>query len=325
MMADYADVICQAVDTIVSKKLEGIHFDTTIKCTVTDVGTAEEGKYTVSNGSTTFTAYANDTAYKVNDVVYVTIPNGDYAQQKLIAGKSVSSSTAPFIYTSPFDAILDASTNLVLDTLDPIGLTANSEKSEILIWNYDFTTNNKELTSYNTLGISAEFRSWLSSMNTTNGEYGLKLLIHTRPDVTIGAENEESEDYVLYLSINDMYGNPYNFNTYYTQEKTFDISNLGTITNMQLFFYQVPGSFTNSDGELISHSDFLGNDLAANLFVRNPYICVGYDIEDFADEQAILYTLDYSTYTSAQSVENKSNNKTIQLRWLHEFDDGAIG
>jgi hypothetical protein len=42
-MADYAEIICQAVDTIVSKKLEGISFDTTVTCTITNADYAEQG------------------------------------------------------------------------------------------------------------------------------------------------------------------------------------------------------------------------------------------------------------------------------------------
>jgi hypothetical protein len=77
-MADYAEIICQAVDEIVTKKIEGISYDTTLNCTITDAENAELGKYTVTNGSATFTAYSVVTNYKVNDAVYVTVPNGDF-------------------------------------------------------------------------------------------------------------------------------------------------------------------------------------------------------------------------------------------------------
>jgi hypothetical protein len=35
-----------------------------------------------------------------------------------------------------------------------------------------------------------------------------------------------------------MYGNPYNYETYYTQEKLFDITDLGIITGIKVEFYQ---------------------------------------------------------------------------------------
>lgn len=84
---DIAEQIFQAIDTIVTKKVEGINFDTTINCTITDAKYASEGKYTVSSGSATFTAYSVTTNYKEKDAVYVIVPNGDYNQQKIIVGK----------------------------------------------------------------------------------------------------------------------------------------------------------------------------------------------------------------------------------------------
>jgi len=34
-----------------------------------------------------------------------------------------------------------------------------------------------------------------------------------------------------------MYGNPYNFETYFNQEKVFDISNINNIEKVEVWFY----------------------------------------------------------------------------------------
>jgi hypothetical protein len=60
--------------------------------------------------------------------------------------------------------------------------------------------------------------------------------------------------------------------------------------------------------------------LDPNLFEKDPYICVGYDLGNFDREQAILYTLDASTYRAG--LTDEENTKQVQLRWLHKFDDG---
>ena len=112
-MVDYADIICQAVDEIVSKRLESINYDNTITCSVVDASKAKTGTYIVTDGSTNFTAYSVSTEYKVNDVVYVTIPNNDFRNQKIIIGKQVTKDTTPFIFTTPFDTIVDVSANLI--------------------------------------------------------------------------------------------------------------------------------------------------------------------------------------------------------------------
>ena len=51
---DYAEIICQAVDEIVSKKIEGIKFDKTINCIIVDNKEAQQGRYKVSDGYSKF-------------------------------------------------------------------------------------------------------------------------------------------------------------------------------------------------------------------------------------------------------------------------------
>ena len=112
-MADINEQICKAVDIIVSKKLESINFDSTIIATIVDNSEAEQYKYICSNGSSQFVAYAKETNYKINESVYVTIPNNDYDQQKIIIGKYVAKDAKPYIFKQPFETIIDLSGNLI--------------------------------------------------------------------------------------------------------------------------------------------------------------------------------------------------------------------
>ncbi len=112
-MADINEQICKAVDIIVSKKLESINFDSTIIATIVDNSEAEQYKYICSNGSSQFVAYAKETNYKINESVYVTIPNNDYDQQKIIIGKYVAKDAKPYIFKQPFETIIDISGNLI--------------------------------------------------------------------------------------------------------------------------------------------------------------------------------------------------------------------
>ena len=84
---DHAEIWCEAMDIIVSKKLEGINFDKTINCTIIDAKNASFGEYKVTDGSAKFYAYSASTNYKEDDAVYVTVPNGDFNNQKIIIGK----------------------------------------------------------------------------------------------------------------------------------------------------------------------------------------------------------------------------------------------
>lgn len=458
-MIDYADIICQAVDEIVSKRLNGINYDNTILCTITNDSKAKNGEYVVSDGATGFVAYSKDTDYKVNDVVYVTIPNNDFREQKIIIGKQVTNDSTPFIFTTPFDTIVDVSANLVQGVkgernliannpdIPPEGASAEDEyiyhqNVKRLVWEKDF--GDSMVVGFTRLGIQGQFRSWLKSYEAIDGDYGYRLILTCEKDnhettiattkrvlkklsqtltETIWGELQTSDGinwpadmivswedyqkltstkketlvnnmatflkailkesyakYELYLTTADMYGDPFNFQGFYQQEKVFDISELGKITNMKLEFYQTPESFLSKKISNQKAYDLLSVDVYAeswkqiqslvnwpekytltydqltsmsqvqiiklvsdmkdyltlvpykhplfdtlvdpNLFEKDPYICVGYDLASFNHEAAILYTLDSSTYNAG--LTDEENTKQVQLRWLHEFEGGEI-
>lgn len=379
---DYAEIICQAVDEIVSKKIEGINFDKTINCIIVDDKEAQQGRYKVSDGSAKFYAYSNTTDYKIDDAVYVTVPNGDYDNQKIIIGKQVSNNTSPFIFTTPFDTIVDVSSNLIdkqIDLKNCYLLANNPDRREILIWSKNFKDSMQDIAGFTRLGIQGQFRSWLDSFKCVDGDYGYKIILKCDEDLLRSEQNNydkaiekiredgvnndsmkfvsnttnivvnwsdyydsdtklydqsaiieylQSEQkklnfkqYELFLSSKqDMYGNPYNFESFYQQEKVFDISNIKQIESIELYFYQEINSFLNKDNKMIPYLDDFGNLLMPNLFTKDPYICLGYDIADFDNDQATIYCLDSYTYSNNFLLDN--NRKHIILRWIHQFDDG---
>ena len=394
---DFGETICEAVNIIVEEKIKGIQFDKTINCTIIDAEQAKDGLYRVTDGSTKFYAYSASTDYKKNDAVYVTVPNGDFNNQKIIIGKQVTKNTSPFLFTTPFDTMVDVSTNLINDKTTEGYLRANDPKEkEILLWEKDFTENNQEIAGYTRLGIQGQFRSWLDSFKCISGNYGYKLILHCKEEVVKTEENnydlaiqkltgltnkditfkiktylkntlnieinwdkyelgtwsgkdENGNDvggilydiaaiikdlqdnrkelsyakYELFLSSsNDMYGNPYNFETFYQQEKVFDISPIKQIEKMELYFYQEPQSFIDKNGKQVPHLDEFDNPLLPNLFTKDAYICLGYDVATFNEDQANIYCLDSKTYSDHYLLED--NQKYIILRWIHKFEDGRI-
>lgn len=380
---DPAETLFCAVDEIVTKRIESINFDKTIDCVIIEDEEAKKGKYRVTDGSANFYAYSVSTDYKKDDAVYVTVPNGDFNNQKIIIGKKTSNETSPFIFTTPFDTIVDVTTNLITIPLDSsnLWLIANyPDRREVKIWEKNFNDTNQELIGFTRLGVQGQFRTWLNSFKCTSGNYGLKLILNCEEDnatsllnaynIAIEKVNSKSildeedfsyiknstginwsdEDwenfqnlstsdekvkylenernnhvysrYELFLSSEDMYGNPYNFDTFFQQEKVFDITNIYKIYSMELYFYQEVGSFFNQKGELVPYADpvFIDNLFPPNLFTKDSYICLGYDIGNFNKDQATLYCTNPSTYSSKSNI--KSNNKNVILRWVHEFEDG---
>ena len=86
---DYSEIICEAVDTIVSKKIENLGFDITKTCRVIDDTYKRQGRYTVTDNSINFEAYSAITTLNINDSVLVNIPYGDYNNQKTILNKVI--------------------------------------------------------------------------------------------------------------------------------------------------------------------------------------------------------------------------------------------
>ena len=365
---DYAEIICQAVDEIVSAKINSISFDVTELATITDAAEAASGKYKiVTDTSVVYTAYSNSTNYLRGDRVYITVPNGDYSQQKIIIGKYVATDSTPITYVAPFNTIVDATGNLILSYAHDRGLQANwpgwDERS---IWERKF--DDEEMAGFTRLGIQGQFKSLLDEFDCLKGDYGLKLdllcqtnikqsekdsyqlaidKIKQNDDEYLTSEeieylknylvlkidgsqmrttvletlenkykNLDKVKYSLYLSSKEMYGNPFNFMNYVQQEKVFDISALGKILQMELFIYQTPGSFIDKWGKQVPYYDEYGNLFLPNLFVKDPYICLGFNLGDFADDTATIYTTSSLTYGASTKIQNTSKN--IQLRWVHD-------
>ena len=81
---NYGEIFCQATEILAQHLIEKVSFDRTILCTIIDDSEKENGKYRVSNNEAVFDAYSSDTNYKKDDNVYVSIPGGDWNEQKII-------------------------------------------------------------------------------------------------------------------------------------------------------------------------------------------------------------------------------------------------
>ena len=69
-----------AMEVIAQSVVDGVAFDKTITCTIVDDSDKENGRYRVTDGSSKFIAYSETKTFRNNEVVYVTIPNGDFGE-----------------------------------------------------------------------------------------------------------------------------------------------------------------------------------------------------------------------------------------------------
>lgn len=330
MDSNLGEVLCEAVDTIVSKRLENLKYDITKFCTIIDNTENKLGKYVVQEEILQYDAYSTDTTLKQGDYVVVLIPNGDYNEQKIILHKVVNENnlSTSAAYVSPLKQMINFTENIIEEDMIYPDLDSGviNNKYFSLLANEKNNKNNEVMTSkllysipwsdynnYDRIGISADFQTWLKEFDTVSGEYGLELLFFTKENNS--QQKSENAAYRFIFSINDIIGDPYNFPVYFTQEKIIDTSQLTDIETLQIHFYQ-KGNFKDGDGNYILSQDDKNNKLFDNIFVGNIKVFAGYDITEYDSDKIILNTADSLTYTRL----NNDNTKNLVLHWVHKID-----
>ena len=216
----------EAINIITQKALQSVNFNATKKCTITDNTNAKNGTYGVSDGTTSFIAYSQDTTYKLNDTVQVLIPNNDFNQQKMIIGKwKNEDDNKPYNYQAPFDLMIDMTQNIIdspisggliandranatdmpEDTWDPnnhLDNTQTSGGSWRTIYYKSFLDN--PLVGYTRLGLAADFRTLISAVE---GNFGLRLTVGSNQNNALITFKDFCTNCLSYI-------NQYNINGY---------------------------------------------------------------------------------------------------------------
>ena len=320
---------------IANSSVDKVKFDSTIECTIIDATDKLIGKYKVKNESyAEFYAYSQITTYNKGDKVYVQIPKGDYNSTKFIVGKKTDKNeNKPYNFVNPFNTFIDLTGNFFIakdNNKEIWSILANGNEEEIEITPNGGITFTDEQQGFTRLGLRADFRAWLETLGVISGNYGLKINIYGIKDDTadnikkIEASIKNNGETPLIASIdldtNDMYGNPYNFEGYYSQEIVIDTSAVAKIYNIKIFLYQ-KDNFKDSNNNLISYAnDFNMSIPPNNIFVKDIYMGLGISADEIENEYVRLYSLDGSTYV----IDDKGqiDSKTIKLKWVHFDEDG---
>lgn len=323
-MSNVSENLFQAMDIIIAERLNGLNYDKTILCKIEDDSKKDKGEYVVTDGSSTFIAISKDDTYTKGASVYVTVPTGDFNQQKLIVGRYIANNEQYATYQAPFELYIDITENLIEDDVST-GLLANGETLEKLIWTW-YKPQGQGLRGYTRLGFNAKFRSWLAALEPIAGVYGVRIDIEGTEKTTT-EESDIHKNYKYFLTSDEFYGDPYNFDVFYSQEKVFDISKIAEITRIQVTFYQDKGSFIDKEKDAIVAVDENGNALMDNLWIDDVFLSVGYAVQDFDSDTVLLYTFDSLTYAAESETKKKAdgrplNEKNLKARWIHFDEEG---
>ena len=341
MSANYNDILCEAIGIVVDGKLNNITYDKTVICTIVDNSKKDEGYYTVTTeDNVKFDAISESNKYRIDDQVYVTIPQGDYSKQKIIISKyTAEDRNKPVRYASPLETVVPMTNNL-MDVMDikEVGIIANKDISkEVAV--IDLT--NKELeidvqnnNIFNTLGISAKFKTLFGNKNVISGNYGLYIVL----DCTLLDGTTKVLDAEFDVDSNDMYGDVYNFTTYFTQEKKIDISNLSKIKTIKIWlredsnFYYIDGNIRkklpttkfvsrkNAEGKIEQREE----SILPNIFVSDIQLFFGNDIVKIEDDTFSIYSNNPLKYSAEKVKEDPTyNTKDLYSIWYNKDNESS--
>ena len=254
--------------------------------------------------------------------------------QKNIIGKAVSEDNlkdSP-LYQSPLESMLDFTGNII-----NVNVNGNTETDFSLLANYPlrkmqllYSINwDEQYNSYEMMGISADFQTWLGDFDVKSGSYGLLFYFYGSDatsldesgEIPIG-DNNNTNGYVYTLNTNDILGNPYHFESYFTTEKVIDLSNMSNVRKLEIYFYQ-NNDFVNYEDVLIPYKgeeneefseSYIAN-LNDNLFVNNIKLYLGYPLNAFSGDTLKL-TADNLTYSSL----DLSGVRNLSLKWIHPVE-----
>lgn len=309
------DNLYQAMEIITNSIIKDIPYDRTINCTIINDKDKKNGKYTVTNGSATFTAYSETEQYNVNDKVRVNIPEGNYGKNKYIVGKQASEEELePINYISPLNDFIQITDNLAT-TFQGADITANAtgtgvQKEKIL--EIDLTKDYNARNSirqniFSTIGVEVGFQTLLKQYDLVDGSYGIELKL-TFYD---GEKKKTQEEKVVFDS-SEFFGYPYNFILPTRQQKAFTISRTDLLKTLEIYLYQDNNFQQIKNGK----KEYIKPSMMPNIIVTSLSLGFGTNIINIEDNVLELYTLDELEYTDVEGAEE--NTKRIGFAWYNK-------
>lgn len=213
----------------------------TIKAQIVEEKDASNHEYKISYGGAEFSkAYAiGDVKYDTSTVVYVLIPSGDFDQEKWILG-SVSPVASNYVTEEKGDSYIDVSENLYGSVQQKIKNQDITNEIYLCTWKNENFSNKRDKTTENYLIVNNEanfgtlfldysyiYKTFkMSFLIQTNidinhkrqGKYGLELVLPF-----INTKTNETKDYVYTMDIDNLEGDPFDYNVFQKQEIYFTI------------------------------------------------------------------------------------------------------
>lgn len=313
MINNYSEQLFQSIDNIVSQRLNEVTFDKTEICTITAIDENYVGKYTVSNeAGLTYDAYATDEdqRYSENQRIYVTVPNGDYTQRKIIIGHYLGDEIPKNLYTNPFDHLVVSSKYHFINNEEENSLKAYAKRDK----NTDVSTpyiSNKINFYYSGLGqfnyIGLEF-SAITDFGGTAGEFQIIIDLLDNDRNTLLTPQQLG---LLTFSSKQLHGNPYNLNETLKFQHLFNFP-VGNFSDLTKVKYVKIVLRTKGDFNYIGEED-------KEVIIKDLTLFFGFDSSiDLMSKSKIQLDLDTpdSRLPEALNYTSASDKKVMSVKWI---------
>ncbi len=322
-MNNISEQLLQAMDIVMEQKLTQLQFDKTIQAKVYSVVDIDTGEYKVRYNGNIFSAFSNDTSktYKVNDAVYVSVPEGNFSNKKLITSlvtaDSLSSSQLSDLSNSvmevspTFDVLYDG----LYDAEESYGVIAGTPIGESGSYTYIYQGPNvydpngyhglfqQYSNNYEYIRVKASFLTQFYNIHN-QGNYGLEVEFYTKDDSSVKYK----------LDLQNFNGNAYGFSVYTPQEIILKAQKnyLMGLKSIKLFEEDFVYDKIVKNGIVTDEE----NTTVANIFVKDIVL-------QYVDKKDLSDTTYYLTISAPKGIAftDKINSLNLVGRLIYKGED----
>ena len=322
-MNNISEQLLQAMDIVMEQKLTQLQFDKTIQAKVYSVVDIDTGEYKVRYNGNIFSAFSNDTSktYKVNDAVYVSVPEGNFSNKKLIislvTADSLSSSQLSDLSNSvmevspTFDVLYDG----LYNAEESYGVIAGTPVGESGSYTYIYQGPDvydpdgyhglfqQYSNNYEYIRVKASFLTQFYNIHN-QGNYGLEVEFYTKDDSSVKYK----------LDLQNFNGNAYGFSVYTPQEIILKAQKnyLMGLKSIKLFEEDFVYDKIVKNGIVTDEE----NTTVANIFVKDIVL-------QYVDKKDLSDTTYYLTISAPKGIAftDKINSLNLLGRLIYKGED----
>lgn len=322
-MNNISEQLLQAMDIVMEQKLTQLQYDKTIQAKVYSVVDIDTGEYKVRYNGNIFSAFSNDTSktYKVNDAVYVSVPEGNFSNKKLITSlvtaDSLSSSQLSDLSNSvmevspTFDVLYDG----LYDAEESYGVIAGTPVGESGSYTYIYQGPDvydpdgyhglfqQYSNNYEYIRVKASFLTQFYNIHN-QGNYGLEVEFYTKDDSSVKYK----------LDLQNFNGNAYGFSVYTPQEIILKAQKnyLMGLKSIKLFEEDFVYDKIVKNGIVTDEE----NTTVANIFVKDIVL-------QYVDKKDLSDTTYYLTISAPKGIAftDKINSLNLVGRLIYKGED----